>query len=116
MFRTKTKKKSKPNTNSTQTRIPSTGLPYIRGLSETLTPIFQQQGIRRSTRPFNALRLLFAHPKDKSNYHQKCGVIYKISFLDCGERDILEETGRTFVCRMREHTRQREPTTAVGNT
>ncbi len=46
-------------------------------------------------------------------------VTYKISCSDCDHADktyIAEtmETGRTLVCRMSEHTNQREPTTAVG--
>ncbi len=51
MFKTKTKKKdSKSNsTNSTKTRTSSIGLPYIKGLSEKLTPIFKQHGGRSTS-------------------------------------------------------------------
>ncbi len=63
--------------------------------------------------PFNTLRFLLVHPKDKTKNHQKCGVIYKISCSDSDET-CIGKTGRTLGCRMREHTSQREPTTAVG--
>ncbi len=53
---------------------------------------------------------------DKTKKQQKCRVVYEISCSDCVEAYIMYigETGRTLGCRMREHTRQREPTTAVG--
>ncbi len=112
MFRTKTKKRgSKMNTTSTKTRTPSIGLPYIRGLSKKLTPIFKQHGIGTFHKHFNT-RLCTLYTDNTKN-HQKCRVVYRISCLDCGETYIAK-TERTLGCMMIEHTSQREPTTAVG--
>ncbi len=96
-----------------QQRTTSIDLPYIRGLSEKLTPIFQQHGIGTYHKPFNIVRSLLVHPKDKTKNDQKWHVIYKISCSDYDETYIREK-GRTLGCRMREHASQREPTTAGG--
>ncbi len=88
MFRIKGKEKvSKPNTSTTKTGIPSRGLQCIRGLSEKPTPIllFQQYGMGTFYKPFNTLRSLFVHPKDKTKNYKKYGVVYNISCSDCGE-------------------------------
>ena len=86
MFKTKTKRKdNKLNTNSTKTRTPIIGLPYIRGLSQKLTPIFKQHLIGALHMPFNTPRSLLVHPDDKTKNYHKGVVVYKISCSDCGE-------------------------------
>ncbi len=108
------KNDSKPNTNITKTRTLSIGLPYIRGLSEKLTPIFKQHGIGTySTNPVQLPKIIAcASYKHKPRTTTNAGWYYKLHCLDSGETYIAE-TGSTLSCRMREHTNQREPTTAV---
>ena len=76
IFQTKPKKKErkkktkKTNTNSAKTRTPSNDLPYVRVLSDKLTPIFQQHGIGGFHKPFHIIELCLCTPNDKTKSHQ----------------------------------------------
>ena len=58
----------------------------------------------------STIRQLLVHPKDKDNILKKSGVIYryKCGRVDC-EDDYIEESGRTFAERFREHLRPPSP-------
>ena len=53
-------------TNMEQSRTNLVGLPYISGLSERLTRVFQSRGVNIYHKPVNTLRSLLVHPKDKT--------------------------------------------------
>ena len=59
------------------TSSPPIGLPYIQGLSEELQRIFGDHGITIYHRPFNTIRSMLVHPKDKAEKQDKCGVVYQ---------------------------------------
>jgi hypothetical protein len=95
----KTKDKSDASTGG-NVSIP---LPYIKGLSEKLTHIFQEHGVRTYHKPINTIRSFLVHPKDKTPDHNKCGVIYKVQCPDCTDF-YVGETSRTLGTRLKEHS------------
>ena len=58
----------------------------------------------------NTIKNLLVHPKDKDTILQKSGVIYRFRFgrVDCEEK-YIEESGRTFAQRFREHMKAPSP-------
>ena len=108
----KDKSNSRRDTPGNQARI-SVGLPYVRGTSEKLANIFKQHGVGTYHKPFNTLRSMLVHPKDKTPDLKKCGVIYHIHCPRC-PKDYVGETSRTLETRMKEHRRSTSPRTAVG--
>ena len=93
----------------------SVPLPYIQGVSETLTRDFKKQGVCTYHKPVNTIRQQLVHPKDPTPMEKKCGVVYKIQCGDC-EEAYIGETARPFGVRFREHVNStRSSTTAVNN-
>ena len=114
----KTPKAKKPKTKDTLDT--STGknvsipLPYVKGLSEKLTHIFQDHGVRTYHKPINTIRSFLVHPKDKTPDHNKCGVIYKVQCPACTDF-YVGETSRTLGTRFKEHCNLKTATlTAVA--
>ena len=109
------KKKSDTSHNTTRGQArTSVGLPYIRGTSEKLARIFKNHGVGAYHKPFNTLRSILVHPKDKTPDHKKCGVVYEIQCRECPAQYVCE-TARTLETRMKDHLKQKFPRTAVGN-
>ena len=108
-----TKKQRDPNTEKDRKNNISVAIPYIRGLSEKLTHIFREHGVNTYHKPFNTLRSILVHPKDKTDTLEKCGVIYKITCPDC-HQTYIGETARQLNTRLKEHTKMKAPLTAVG--
>jgi len=107
------KKKNSNNTaTSTRNRVPPTGIPYIKGVSEKLKRTFNTYGVSTYHAPMNTLRSLLVHPKDKSDIKEQCGVLYKIQCADCNAW-YIGETGRALEIRVDEHQKNRGET-AVG--
>merc|ERR1712121_568552 len=90
------------------------GLPYVRGTSEKLARIFKNHGVGTFHKPFNTLRSILVHPKDKTPDEKKCGVIYEVQCPSCPER-YVGETGQTLETRMKEHLKLKSPRPAVGD-
>ena len=88
-------------------------MPYIRGMSEKLETIFWEHRAIIYHKPYNTLRELLVHPKDKTETGQKCGVVYQIT-CECGEH-YVGETSRSMGTRFKEHTAKKGNTTAVVN-
>ena len=108
----KNKSDTSRNTTGSQARS-SVGLPYIRGTSEKLARIFKNHGVRAYHKPFNTLRSILIHPKDKTPDHKKCGVVYEIQCPQCPAQ-YVGETARTLETRMKDHLKQKSQWTAVG--
>ena len=85
------KNKSDTSRNTTEGQAcTSVGLPYIRGTSEKLDRIFKNHGVGAYHKPFNTLRSILVHPKDKTPDHKKCGVIYEIQCPECPAQYVEE--------------------------
>ena len=101
---------SQQNSTSETTRPISVGLPYVSGLSEHLSRVFRAQGTRTYHKPYNTLRSILVHPKDRTPTEKKTGVVYDITCNVCGEH-YTGETARTLEKRMGEH--QKQTTSAI---
>ena len=89
------------------------GLPYVRGTSEKLAKIFREHGVGTYHKPFNTLRSILVHPKDKTPDSKKCGVIYQIQSPQCPQHH-EGETGCTLETRIKEHLKLASLRTTVG--
>ena len=70
-------------------------------------------GVGAYHKPFNTLRSILVHPKDRTPDHKKCGVVYEIQCPECPAQ-YVSETARTLETRMKDHLKQKSPQTAVG--
>jgi hypothetical protein len=114
IFKTPREKNTQAKDTEQPTRhIRSVGLPYIGGLSEKLTNIFRQYGVPTYHKPFNTIRSLLVHPKDKTPAAKKCGVIYNVKCPECNET-YVGESARSLETRMGDHKKNYGPLTAVA--
>ena len=60
-------------------------LPYIKGVTEPLTIILNNNGIRATTRPVKTLQQEFASPKSRPSSDRQTNVVYKIP---CSEKRV----------------------------
>jgi hypothetical protein len=87
-------------------------VPYVQGLSEHLQRIYKSYGVSSYHKPFNTLRSLLVHPKDKTLKQQQCGVVYHIKCGSC-EAEYVGETARSLDIRYKEHTSRKSTNSAV---
>lgn len=100
------KKRQEPEVQTTEkTKTLSIGLPYIRGTSEILQRTFKQYGFTTYHKPFNSIREMLVHPKDKTETLKQSGVIYHITCDTCKET-YIGETARPLGTRIEEHKKQ----------
>ena len=100
-------KKDKPPSQQHRkdsTTRPTIGLPYIRGLSETLGRIFRQHGVTSYHKPINTLKNNLVRPKDRTIKEKKSGAIYLIKCETCS-KEYIGETSRPLGKRLDEHRR-----------
>jgi len=93
------------NSTSETTRPISEGLPYVSELSEHLRRVLRTQDIRTYHKPYNTLRSILVHPKDRTPTKKKTGVVYDITCNDCGEH-YIGETVRPLEKRLGEHQKK----------
>ena len=79
-------------------------LPYIKGVTEPLTRILNNNGIRATTRPVKTLQQEFAPPKSRPPSDRQTNVVYKIPCSDC-TWNYIGETSRCLHTRKKEHIR-----------
>ena len=70
-------------------------IPYVHGLSEAITRAHRRHGISSAMKPFQTIRSLLVHPKDKRRQQDSCECVYKIPCKNCDKTNI-GETGRAF--------------------
>ena len=79
-------------------------LSYISGLTEPLTRLLHNSGIRVVTKPHTTLQQHFPSPKFRPPSHLQTNVVYKIPCKDC-PWSYIGETGRCLQTRRKEHIR-----------
>ena len=77
-------------------------LPYIQGTSEKLSRIMRNFGVSTSHKPYQKLRDILVHPKDKLAPLEQSSVVYKIDCRNC-DSCYIGETGRVLSHRVKEH-------------
>jgi len=70
-------------------------IPYVHGLSKAVTRAYRRHGISSAMKPFQTLRSLLVHPKDKRRHQDACECVYKMPCKNCN-KTYIEETGRAF--------------------
>ena len=98
---TKTKNAALRKANMTDFKC-TTVLPYIKGVSETLSRSLQQ-GIRTVFKSDTTLRSRLVRPKDPADPSKQDGIVYKIP-CECG-KVCIGETGQPMPERIKEHDR-----------
>jgi len=86
-------------------------IPYVGGLSEATERIFRKYGISTAVKPYNTLRNLLVHPKNKRTVGQTGECVYKIPCHNCSST-YIGETGRSYGKRQEEHRKEVE---SIGN-
>ena len=79
-------------------------IPYINGLSEPLTRLLRNNGIRVVTKPHRTLQQEFPSPKFRPRIDLQTNVVYRIACTDC-PWNYIGETGRCLLSRKKEHIR-----------
>ena len=88
------------NDNATPTTTAT--IPYIKGISETISRILQPFNIRVAHKPITTLRQLLANIKDRDEPSNGQGAVYKINGSDC-HASYIGETGRNLATRLTKH-------------
>ncbi len=82
-------------------------LPYIKGVTESLTRVIRSHDVAVHTRPMNKLRD-FSGTERPSPHLDKSGVVYKVKCSDCPS-SYVGETARPLRSRITEHHRESSP-------
>ena len=72
-------------------------------MTEKLSRILLKQNIATSMKPYQNLKDLLVHPKDKLSDFEKSGVIYRVPCKSC-TKCYIGETGRTLSFRIKKHS------------
>ena len=79
-------------------------LPYVRGVSEKISRVLRNNGVKVSYKPLNVLCTCFPRPKDKTPALQCRGVVYRVACADCNFV-YYGQTDRALETRLKEHKR-----------
>lgn len=77
-------------------------LPYVRGVSEKILRMLNNNSVTVVFKPLNVLRARFPRLKDKPAALQSTGVVYKIGCLNCNFV-YYGQTDRALATRINEH-------------
>ena len=97
--------KSKKKLKKKDTNDVSNGMvviPYIQGVSERLQRSFKKYNIQTAMKPYNTLKSILVHPKDKRDVAKTTDCVYQIPCQSC-DKVYVGETGRLFGTRLSEH-------------
>jgi len=82
-------------------------IPYVKGLSESISRIFTRFGASVARIPLRTLRNELVHSKDKVDYKEVSKCVYKISCKKC-DKVYVGETARNLGIRVGEHKKEVE--------
>jgi len=80
-------------------------IPYVQDLSEAVSRVYKRHGIPIAMRPFQSIRSLLVHPKDRHRPQDICECVYKIPCKNCN-KTYIGKTGRAFGVRLQEHRQE----------
>ena len=80
-------------------------IPYVQDLSESVSRVYKRHDIPTAMRPFQSMRSLLVHPKDKHRPQDICECVYKIPCKNCN-KTYIGETGRAFGVRLQKHRQE----------
>jgi len=60
-------------------------IPYVQDLSESVSRVYKRHSIPTAMRPFQSIRSLLVHPKDKHRPQDICECVYKIPRNNCNK-------------------------------
>ncbi|XP_068736460.1 uncharacterized protein [Montipora capricornis] len=94
------------NTNNTTNEVttPFVLLPYVKGVTERVSRVLRNNGIKLGFKPLSTLGTIFSRPKDKSTLFQSRYIVYKVNCLDC-DFAYYGQTNRALATRLSEHRR-----------
>ena len=98
-----------PSTNtsssgSASSVSPFVVLPYVRDVSEKISRVLRNNGVKVGYKPLNVLRSCFPRPKDKPPALQYRGVVYRVTCVECSFV-YYGQTDRALETRLKEHKR-----------
>ncbi|KAL9986002.1 hypothetical protein ACROYT_G000055 [Oculina patagonica] len=79
-------------------------LPYVKGVTERISKVLRNNGVKVGFKPLNTLRTRFPRPKDKLTAFQSRCVVYRVNCLDCNFT-YYGQTDRALATRIKEHQR-----------
>ena len=82
-------------------------IPYVKGVSETISRIFIRFGANVTSRPLRTLRSELVHLKDKVDYEEVSECVYQIPCKNC-DKVCVGETARNLGIRVGEHKKEVE--------
>ena len=91
----KSAEKRKQNTKhqrSNPGNRPQVLIPYMEKLSETVARVLRKHQVPVAIRPFNTVKRVLVHPKDKQEKEEKTECVYKIPCGNC-DKTYVGETG-----------------------
>ena len=82
-------------------------VPYVKGMSEACARIYRKYGAPTVMRPYQTIRNLVVHPKDRLDKEETSECVYSIPCESCDKINV-GETGRNLGVRMKEHRKEVE--------
>ena len=89
---------------STSSASPFVVLPYVTSVSEKISRVLRNNGVKVGYKPINVLRTCSPRPKDKPPVLQCRGVVYRVACVDCNFV-YYGQTDRALETRLKEHKR-----------
>ena len=108
----KEKKKENQNTVRGVSHHTPIGVPYVKGLSETVVRLLKTEGINAYHKPYNTLRSMLVKPKDRTPKGELSGLVYHIKCANC-DHHYVGETARNLETRFKEHTTRKSTNSTV---
>ena len=82
-------------------------IPYIKGISEATSRIFNKYNIQTAMKPQSTIKDVLVHPKDRIEQMKTSGVVYSVPCKDC-DAVYVGQTGRPLGTRICEHKKEVE--------
>ena len=88
-------------------------IPYVQGLTESISRVMKEHGITTAVKPYQTIRQILVKPKDKRGVGETAECVYKIPCKNC-DRVYIGETGRKLETRVKEHKMDTGQATSKG--